>query len=143
MTPARVDVVVAGSGDAARRAAAAAERAGARVALLPAGAIVALVRPADAVHGVCHRTEDGREAVLEADAVVLAPSDPAEAGELEAAARAAGAVNGADDRLDTDTTARVRDASGLSIPGLYAAADGGDAEQAGARAAARAATRAP
>jgi predicted oxidoreductase len=74
---------------------------------------------------------------------VLAPADPAEAIDLAAAARGAGAAQDATGGLRTDAAARVLDASGLSIPGLYAVEDSTDAQDAGARAAARAATRAP
>jgi predicted oxidoreductase len=104
--------------------------------------MTALVRPADAIRGVTHRTDGDADALLEAAAIVLAPGDPQEETTLAAAARAAGAARDARGGLRTDAGARVLDASGLSIPGLYAAADAGGAEDAGARAAARAATRA-
>jgi hypothetical protein len=134
-----VDVVVAGDGDAARHAAAAAARSGANVLLLPGVAVTALLRPADAVCGVCHRAADGAEAVVEAGAVVLA-ADGRRGGDLLAAAADAGAGPAANG-LPVDGDARVLDRHGLSIPGLYAAADAASAEHAGTRAAARAAAR--
>jgi hypothetical protein len=141
VTCARVDVVVAGGGDAARRAAEAAARGGANVLLLPGGAVTALLRPADAVRGVCHRAADGTEAVVEAVAVVLAADDDgAHASDLVVAALQAGAVK-TPEGLQADGDACVLDRSGLTIPGLYAASDAASGEEAGTRAAARAAAR--
>jgi predicted oxidoreductase len=133
----RVDVVIAGDGAAAQRAAAAAAEAGARVRVLDAGAVTALLRPADAVHGVCHRAPDGAEATVEAPAVVLALDGESAVG-LLAAAASAGADH-APEGLRVDAEARVLDRHGLSIPGLYAATATASAADAGKRAAARAA----